>query len=329
MQEPFLHEPVLVKEVIDLLDPRPGQLIVDMNLGHGGHSLKILSLMGEEGLLVGIDRDPMMLATARKRFEEARVDRSRYRLVEADFLQLQNVLAEVPVPAAAPVEAPVPDAVLFDLGPSTPQLLDPARGMSWESDQALDMRLSQSDSGPTAEEIVNAWPEQELARIFFEHADERWSRRIAKVIVERRKGGRIRTGRELGEIVAGAIPRGAWPPKIHPATRVFLALRVEVNQEYRKIDEGLALAFRLLKPGGRLAVISFHSGEDRRVKEFMRAATQPPPVPWPLPQAGAPPAAAQALTRKPVVAGPQEQAANPRSRSAKLRAIRKVALPAE
>jgi len=324
MQEPFIHEPVLVKEVLDILDPRPGQLIVDMNLGHGGHSLKILSRMGEEGLLVGIDRDPLMLATARKRFEEARVDRSRYRLVEADFLQLQNVLAEVPVPAAAPAEVPAPDSVLFDLGPSTPQLLDPARGMSWESDQALDMRLSQSDPGPTAEEIVNAWPEDELARLFFEHADERWAKRIAKMIVERRKTGAIRTGRELGRIVAGAIPRGAWPPKIHPATRVFLALRVEVNQEYLKIDEGLALAFRLLKPGGRLAVISFHSGEDRRVKEFMRAAATPPPVPWPLPQSGGAPAAAESLTRKPVTASDEELAANPRSRSAKLRAIRKA-----
>jgi 16S rRNA (cytosine1402-N4)-methyltransferase len=323
MQEPPIHEPVLVKEVLDTLDPRPGQLIVDLSLGHGGHALAILSRMGEEGLLVGIDRDPWMLATARKRFEAAVVDRSRYRLVEADFLQLPQVLADVPVPAAAPAEVPAPDAVLLDLGPSTPQLLDPAHGMSWESDVALDMRLSRDDPGPTAEQIVNAWSQEALARLFRDHADERWAGRVARAIVQTRGRQAIRTGRQLGRIVAEAIPRAAWPPKIHPATRVFLALRIEVGQEYRKLEAVLPLAFKLLKPGGRLAVISFHSGEDRRVKEFMRAATRPPSVPWPLPQGTAGPPPARLLMRKPLVAGPEELAANPRSRSAKLRAIQK------
>lgn len=318
------HEPVLVKEVLELLNPRPGQMIVDMNLGHGGHTLQILSRMGEEGLLVGIDRDPWMLATARKRLEDADVPRSCYRLVQADFLQLPNVLAEVPAPALAPAEVPAPDAVLFDLGPSTPQLLDPARGMSWESDEALDMRLDPSGPEPSAAEIVNSWSEDELVRIFHGHADERWARRIARMIVQRRTTRPIRTGRELAAVVCEAIPRGAWPPKIHPATRVFLALRIEVNQEYRKIEEALPMAFDLLKPGGRMAVISFHSGEDRRVKEFMRRMTQPEPAPWPLPQSAGKPARARALTRKPVEAGEDEVRANPRSRSARLRAIEKL-----
>lgn len=314
----------MVKEVLETLDPRPGQLICDLNLGHGGHTLQILSRMGKEGLVVGVDVDPSMLATAERRLAAADVDRSRYRLVEADFLQLAEVLAQVPVPAAAsPAPVPAPDAILFDLGPSTPQLLDPARGMSWESESALDMRMQQAGSGPTAARIVNTWTEADLSRLFFEHADERWSRRIAQRIVEARLQNPIRTGRELGRIVEQAIPRGAWPPKTHPATRVFLALRVEVNQEYRKIEEGLPLAFGLLKPGGRMAVITFHSGEDRRVKEFMRGVSQPPPVPWPLPQGAGEPPAATLLTRKPLTPGPEEIAANPRSRSAKLRAIQK------
>jgi 16S rRNA (cytosine1402-N4)-methyltransferase len=319
--EPVLHEPVLVKEVLEYLAPAPGKVIVDCNLGHGGHSLAILEKLGDKGLLVGIDRDIQMLEVARKRIEATRVDSSRsmVHLIQADHLHLPQVLAEVQ--ADAPVTAP--DGILFDLGPSTPQLLDPARGMSWLSDQALDMRMDAEGPGLTAAEIINTWKEEDLARLFFEHADERWSRRIARRIVEARERQEIRTGKELGEIVAHAIPRQAWPPKIHPATRVFLALRIEVNREYRTLEEVLPLAFELLKPGGRLVVITFHSGEDRRVKEFMRRMATPPEVPWPYPQ-GNQQAAAKLLTRKPVEASPEEQARNPRSRSAKLRAIEKV-----
>jgi 16S rRNA (cytosine1402-N4)-methyltransferase len=325
------HQPVLVKEVLEALAPRPGQLVIDGNLGHGGHSLQIMSRLGEEGLLVGVDRDPQMLATARKRFEDAGVPRSRYRLVEADHLQLPVVLAEVladaPVAAPVPAEVPVPDSILFDLGPSTPQLLDPERGMSWDSDFPLDMRLSRADHPLTAQMIVNEWDEPDLARLFRENADERWAVRIAKRIVETRERKPIVTGRDLGRLVGEAIPRGAWPPKIHPATRVFLALRIEVNGEYRTLDAVLPLAFGLLKPGGRLAVISFHSGEDRRVKDFMRRVSTPPEVPWPLPQSGAPGAAARPLTRKPLGPGPEELAANPRARSARLRAVEKLGEP--
>jgi 16S rRNA (cytosine1402-N4)-methyltransferase len=195
--------------------------------------------------------------------------------------------------------------------------------MSWLSDQSLDMRMDPSGPSPEATEIVNNWTEEDLARLFWENADERWSRRIARRIVEARRRQAIRTGQELGEVVAQAIPRGAWPPKIHPATRVFLALRIEVNQEYRTLESVLPAAFELLRPEGRLVVITFHSGEDKRVKDFMRQTTSPPEVPWPLPQQGAQ-APARLLTRKPVGPTPEEQARNPRSRSAKLRAIQKV-----
>lgn len=321
MAEEVFHEPVLVEEVLHYLAPAPGKVIVDCNLGHGGHSLAILSKLGEKGLLVGIDRDSLMLEVARKRIEATHSSstRSQVRLIQADHIQLPQVLAE----ALADVADAAPDGILFDLGPSTPQLLDPARGMSWQSEQALDMRMDQSAATPTAADIVNEWDEEDLARLFYENADERWSRRIARRIVEARKSEPIRTGRQLGSLVEQAIPRKAWPPKIHPATRVFLALRIEVNQEYRTLEAVLPKALELLKPGGRLVVITFQSGEDRRVKEFMRAASTPPTAPWPFPQ-GNEPAKAKLLTRKPVEGSEEEQARNPRSRSAKLRAIEKI-----
>lgn len=323
MSDTNFHESVLLQEVLHYIAPVPGQVIVDGTLGHGGHSLAILSELGGKGLLVGFDRDPQMLETARKRIEAAHVPESSYRLVHADHVEMPSVLAEVL--AEANVDPPAPDAILLDLGPSTPQLLDPARGMSWLSDQSLDMRMNPEGPGPTASEIINTWDKEALALLFWKHADERWSRRIAEKLVEARGRQAIQTGRQLGELVAQAIPRRAWPPKIHPATRVFLALRIEVNRELETLEAILPAAFGLLRPGGRLVVITFHSGEDRRVKDFMRAVSTPPPVPWPLPQAGAEEAPARLLTRKPVMASPEEQSRNPRSRSAKLRAIEKKA----
>ncbi len=316
---PAEHEPVLMKEVLEVLAPKPGAVIVDGTLGGGGHSLAILRQLGEEGLLVGADWDPQMLEAARKRIEAAHVP-SRYRLLLTDHAHLLPVLAEVL--AEAGVQPAAPDGFLYDLGPSNPQILDPARGLSWESDEALDMRLAPQEAGPNAAEIVNEWDERDLARIIYEHSDERWARRIAKRIVEERKLGPIRTGRQLGDLVKRAIPRKAWPEKIHPATRVFLALRIEVNGELERLERILPQSFELLRPGGRLVVITFHSGEDRRVKDFMRAMATPPRPPWPLPETGEP-ARARLLTPKPIGPGPEEVVRNPRSRSAKLRAIEK------
>ena len=315
------HEPVLTKEVLHYLNPGPGKVIVDGTLGHGGHSLAILDKLGGEGLLIGMDRDPKMLAEARSRIEASGQPRSCCRLVEADHAQLTSILTVV-FAAAAPY--PALDGLLLDLGPSTPQLLDNARGMSWLSDTALDMRMNPNQSGPTALEIVNQWDEDELTRLFREHADERWARRIATRIGEERRSGSIQTGRQLGEIVAGAIPRKAWPPKIHPATRVFLALRIEVNREYETLEGVLPEAFGWLKPGGRMVVISFHSGEDRRVKDFMRRMAATPEAPWPLPTPKDARPAARLLTKKPVEPGAEEIERNPRSRSARLRALEKL-----
>lgn len=319
-QAPAEHEPVLPKEVLEFLAPSPGKVIVDGTLGGGGHSLAILRQLGEEGLLVGADWDPQMLEAARKRIEAAHVP-SRYRLLLTDHAHLLPVLAEVL--AEAGVDPPAPHGMLYDLGPSNPQILDPARGLSWESDEALDMRLSPQTAGPNAADIVNEWPEQDLARLIYEHSDERWAKRIAKRIVEERAQQPILTGRQLGELVKRAIPRKAWPEKIHPATRVFLALRIEVNGELERLERILPQSFELLRPGGRLVVITFHSGEDRRVKDFMRAISTPPRPPWPLPETGEP-ARARLLTHKPIGPSEDEVRRNPRSRSAKLRAIEKM-----
>ena len=262
-----------------------------------------------------------MLEAARKRIEAAQISSSRYHLVEADHADLLTVLDRVPNPEQ-PVAAP--DLVLFDLGPSTPQLLDPARGMSWESDAPLDMRMRRTAEYPTAAEIVNTWPEAELARIFKEHADERWAKRIAQRIGERRAQKPIETGRELGELVGAAIPRAAWPPKTHPATRVFLALRIEVNGEYRIVEAILPAIFGRLKPGGRLGVISFHGGEHRIVRQFMREMSTAPQPPWPLPNKWSAEAPGRMVTKKALGPSEEEIRRNPRSRSAQLRVIEKA-----
>ncbi len=314
--QPAYHEPVLLKEVLDILDPRPGQVVVDATLGHGGHSLAILQRLGVEGRLVGIEGDPFMLAAARKRIESAAISRSRYTLVHADHADLLPVLAE------ALVDDPHPDAILFDLGPSTPQILDPARGLSWTSDAALDMRRNPEAGGISAAEILNEWGADELTRLFKDVGDERWARRIAQRIVEERGKGAIKTGKQLGELVKAAIPRKAWPPKTHPATRVFMALRIEVNRELETLKKILPEAFSALKSKGRLAVITFHSGEDRIVKDYFREITTGKQAPWPLPQ-NEEESPARLLTKKGITASEEEVERNPASRSARLRGIEK------
>ncbi len=313
--EPSEHEPVLRKEVIEYLNPRPGMTIVDGTLGGGGHALDILKQLGGDGLVVGLDIDPHAIERARRRIEAARIDPAHFKPVVGNFADLNHLLQHV--------HAPPPGGILLDLGPSSPQLLDPELGLSWESEQALDMRLSRRTDQLSAAEIVNTWSEKELARLFRRRAQERFSGAIARRIVRARP---IRTGRQLGEVVAAAIPRRAWPPKIHPATRVFLALRMEVNRELENLEAALPQALEALAPGGRLVVLSFHSGEDRLVKTFFRAmARSGDEVPWPLPQGAAAGAARlRILTARPVRPGPEEVRRNPRSRSARLRAAEKI-----
>lgn len=318
MEPGAYHEPVLRKEVIEHLSPKPGDVIVDCNLGHGGHTLDILKRLRGEGLLVGIDLHPPAVETARRRILANPTPPTPYKLIVGNHADLSHILAYEKIPP--------PNGILLDLGPSTPQLLDSSLGMSWESAEALDMRLDPNAGNPSASEMVNEWSEEELAKLFHENAEEKWSRRIAKRIIEARQRSPIQTGRDLGRIVGEAIPRKAWPPKTHPATRVFLALRIAANREYENLEAVLPQAYEALAISGRLVVISFHSGEDGRVKKFMRTMSQSEvEVPWPLPQRGhESQPRLRVLTPRPVTASAEEIEANPRSRSAKLRAAEKL-----
>lgn len=302
------HVPVLYNEVLAGLQPRPGGFYIDGTVGAGGHAAGLLERSAPDGRLLGLDRDPVALAAARERlagFGE------RVQLVQASYLRLAEFAAE----ASA-------DGLLLDLGLSSLQLDDPGRGFSFQSDGPLDMRFG-PDSAVTAAEIVNTWPLDELADLLFEYGEERLSRRIARAIGAARP---IPSTRALAEVVSravgGPLARGRRREKIHPATRTFQALRIAVNRELEAVAEVLPLAARLLRPGGRLAVITFHSLEDRLVKRFFRgglagADTEAPASSMPAgPRA---PIQVRAVTRKPIEPAAEEIAANPRARSAKLR----------
>ena len=284
------HVPVLAAEVVRLLDPKPGEVWVDVTLGGGGHARLIAERLGESGRLIGLDQDPAMLGRARRRLDGMPVT-----LVRANFDQLAEVLRNLGVERA--------DGVLADLGFASDQVDDPARGLSFRHDGPLDMRLDPS-AGRTAADLVKTLSEGALADVFFEYGEERHSRRVARRVVERRQTKPFETTADLADVVRRSVPRSGG---IDPATRVFQALRVAVNDELGSLDRLLAAFPKVVKPGGRAGVISFHSLEDRRVKHAFRAAGV-----WEL------------VTKKPVEAGADEQARNPRSRSAKLRVAKRV-----
>lgn len=281
------HVPVLLHEVLEFLDLHPGLTVIDGTVGAGGHAREILHRIQPGGRLIGLDRDPMMLAHARRALPADGVE-----LVKASYAELSDVLSEREIESV--------DRVLVDLGLSSDQLADAARGFSFDSDAGLDMRFDTS-RGESAAELVNQSSAEELARIIYEYGEERHSRRIARRIVERRP---IRTAAQLSDAVCSALPKGRGWSRIHPATRVFQALRIAVNGELEQLPELLGEQLpRCLMTGGRAVVISFHSLEDRLVKQAFRDRSR-----W------------ENLTRKPITPSEAEQQANPRSRSAKLRA---------
>ncbi len=292
-----VHEPVMVAETVALLEPARGGLFVDCTVGLGGHARAILA--GGATRLIGLDRDMTALAMAAETLADWR---DRVELVHADYRELQSVLAPRGIAGIA--------GALADLGVSSMQFDTEGRGFSFRRDEPLDMRMDQTQ-GATAADLIAGTGEEDLANVIFQFGEERFSRRIARGIVEARRTGRIATTGRLAQIVRRAVPRKGYQ-RIDPATRTFQALRIWVNRELDGLDAFLVDASRLLSSGARLAVITFHSLEDRIVKHVFRA----------LAAAGE---ALRVLTRRPVVPGEAEVARNPRARSAKLRAIERLA----
>ncbi len=291
------HVPVLVREMLATLEPRPGGAYLDCTVGGGGHAEAILEAAGPPSRVVGIDRDPEAIAVARERLGRFG---DRVRLVQGDFRELPRLISELRLEGF--------DGVLFDLGISSLQLDDPSRGLRFSAEGPLDMRMDRESGGLAARELLHELSEMDLTRIIREYGEERWARQIARGIVNARSQGSLETTRDLAAVVTRAIPRRFWPRRIHPATRTFQAVRIAVNQELTGLEEALEVATGHLNPGGRIAVISFHSLEDRVVKHLFRRLAAPGAVPG-----------VTIITRRPVTPSPEERAQNPRARSAKLR----------
>lgn len=296
MPSPSVHTSVMPVEALGLLAVRPGMRVVDGTLGAGGHTRLLAEAVGPAGLVIGVDRDPAAIARGAEALAGLPV-----RFAQANFSDIPEVLDALGIDRV--------DRVLLDVGLSSDQLADDTRGFSFDSDGPLDLRFDPTEGEP-AWRIVNRMRPESLADIIHQFGEERHSRRIARRIAAVREREPIRSAREFARVVASAIPRQYPPPRIHPATRTFQALRIAVNQELKSLRIALERIPTRLAPGGRLAVIAFHSLEDRLVKEAFRNRQT-----W------------EALTRSPVEASAEEVLRNPRSRSAKLRAAQVVAAP--
>ena len=309
----FQHKSVLLQECIDALNIRPDGIYLDGTLGGAGHSSQIARRLTEGGRLIGVDRDRTALAAAKERLAPYA---DRVTLVHSNFAEIDAILDSLGIPAV--------DGMLFDLGVSSPQLDDASRGFSYMADAPLDMRMDKDDA-LTAGEVVNTWPQGELRRILYDYGEERYAPQIAAAICRAREKAPIETTLELVDIIRSAMPAQALREKQHPAKRSFQAIRIAVNDELGELPPMLRAAADHLNPGGRLAVISFHSLEDRIVKKTMQelatGCTCPPE--FPVCVCGKKPKL-RLVSRKPIVSGEEELAHNPRARSAKLRVAEKV-----
>jgi 16S rRNA (cytosine1402-N4)-methyltransferase len=293
MAAPSIHTSVLPAEVMSFLAIEPGMRVVDGTLGGGGHTRLMADAVGPDGLVIAIDRDPAAIARGAEEFAGRPV-----RFAQANFCDIPEVLDALSIDRV--------DRVLLDIGLSSDQLADDTRGFSFDSEGPLDLRFDPTEGEP-AWRLVNRMRPESLADIIHEFGEERFSRRIARRIAAVRETEPIRSSRDLARVVVSAVPRQYPPPRIHPATRTFQALRIAVNQELKSLRIALERIPTRLAPGGRLAVISFHSLEDRLVKEAFRNRQV-----W------------EKLTKSPLGAGEDELRQNPRSRSAKLRAARLI-----
>jgi 16S rRNA (cytosine1402-N4)-methyltransferase len=296
------HVPVMLMEVLDRLPLRPGARVVDGTMGLAGHSREMIDRIRPGGSFVGIDWDTEMKAHADALL--AQEEDVTIRTFHADYRALPQCVEEAYGPAAEV------DAILLDLGLNNAQIEDPSRGITFRADGPLDMRMDRS-SGEPASAWLNRASESEIDRVLREYGDERWSRRIAKFIVEKRRTDPLRSTADLVACVEAAVPVAARDKRLHPATRTFQAVRIYINQELDELEEALVSAAETLAPGGVLVVLSYHSGEDRAAKQAMkRLATEKE---------------FELIDRKPAVPTEEEVARNPKSRSCKLRSLRRIA----
>jgi 16S rRNA (cytosine1402-N4)-methyltransferase len=295
------HTPVLSKEAIEFLDPKPGDVIVDATVGGGGHSELVLRAIGPKGRLIGIDKDEDRLASTGSRLARYK---KQLALVKADYKNIRLTLQKLNIDRA--------QGVLFDLGVSSPQLDETGRGFSYRLDAPLDMRMDLQQE-VTARTVVNSYSKQDLTRIIRQYGEERWASRIAEFILKQRQRKPIETTFDLVEVIKAAIPASARRKGPHPARRTFQAIRIEVNDELTSLKTGLIEAIDILSSKGRIVAISYHSLEDRIVKRTFKEQA--------LPELGA---RLMILTKKPVRPSEEEVLENPRSESAKLRAAEKL-----
>ncbi len=315
----FHHITVLKNEAVDGLQVKQDGIYVDCTMGGAGHSEAIASRLSASGMLIAIDQDDTAIANAQRKLAAYS---GHVRIVKSNFRELDEVLKSLDIPCEDG-ESQV-DGVLFDLGVSSPQLDEAERGFSYNQDAPLDMRMNQED-GLTAGEIVNSWEEREIVKILFEYGEEKFARRIAKHIIDARKEQPIETTGELAEIIKNAIPAAARRSGPHPAKRSFQAIRIAVNDELGAFEEALEKAVDCTAAGARIAVISFHSLEDRICKrifaKFVEKCTCPPDFPVCVCQKKG---KLRIITKKPILPGAEELEQNPRARSAKLRIAEKL-----
>lgn len=310
----FKHETVLLHETVDGLDIKPDGVYVDCTLGGAGHAQYLLDQLGPQGHLYAFDQDMTAINNAKLKLADY-VEKGQVTFIHQNFRHLKQALEELGVDQV--------DGIYYDLGVSSPQLDVAERGFSYGQEARLDMRMNQ-EQALSAYEVVNDWPYEDLVHILYRYGEEKFAKRIARAIEERRAQRPIETTTELAEIVKTAIPAATRRTGGHPAKRSFQAIRIAVNDELGAVEDSLEQALTLLKPVGRISVITFHSLEDRLVKQLFKEVSQGPEVPRGLPiLPGQMQAPFALVNRKPIVASPEELEANNRSRSAKLRILRK------
>ena len=306
----------MLQEVLDTLALKPGAVVCDCTLGGAGHSVKMAAQVGSEGLLLGIDQDDMALAAAGERLDRE-APGTPHRLLKGNFGDMDELLCSAEVPGV--------DGFLFDLGVSSPQLDIPGRGFSYNEDAPLDMRMDPGNNTLNAAEVINTYNEADLARILSVYGEEKFATQIAREIVRRRATAPIATTGDFVDVIKAGIPAAARRHGGHPAKRSFQAIRIEVNHELEVLERGLEAAIRWTNERGRICVISYHSLEDRIVKnifkEMSQGCTCPPDIPVCV--CGNVPTL-KVITRKPLVASPEEVARNPRARSAKIRVAQRL-----